>query len=161
MSGAPQTRVIMLALLADGPAAGVVAFPGRTGPVVLAVAVLAALTVVNGVQRGLRCQRSPLRRDAGGGAWHGPGRQLRHRGNETFNVSVTARYIRMSGTVRATQFGYSIFEFDVYGLTTPPVTGGNGVCPWVGSTAPVAQRVQQVLVKHVAAYDQEQYPRYG
>ena len=72
-------------------------------------------------------------------------------GNETFPVSVTARYIRMYGTVRATQFGYSIFEFDVYGLTTtPPVTGGNGnggngVCPWVGSTAPVATRVQQVL----------------
>lgn len=72
-------------------------------------------------------------------------------GNETFPVSVTARYIRMYGTVRATQFGYSIFEFDVYGLTTtPPLSGGNGnggngACPWVGSTAPVAQRVQQVL----------------
>jgi beta-glucosidase len=72
-------------------------------------------------------------------------------GSETFPVSVTDRYIRMYGTARATQFGYSIFEFDVYGLTTtPPVTGGNGnggngTCPWVGSTAPVAQRVQQVL----------------
>ena len=72
-------------------------------------------------------------------------------GNQTFPVSVTARYIRMYGTARGTQFGYSIFEFDVYGLTTTaPVTGGNGnggngVCPWVGSTAPVAQRVQQVL----------------
>ncbi|MGI8450519.1 MAG: carbohydrate-binding protein, partial [Streptosporangiaceae bacterium] len=71
--------------------------------------------------------------------------------NQTFPVAVTARYIRMYGTVRATQFGYSIFEFDVYGLTTtPPVTGGNGnggngACPWAGSTAPVAQRVQQVL----------------
>ena len=64
---------------------------------------------------------------------------------------MTDRYIRMYGTARATQFGYSIFEFDVYGLTTTaPVTGGNGnggngICPWVGSTAPVAQRVQQVL----------------
>ena len=72
-------------------------------------------------------------------------------GSETFPVSVTARYVRMYGTVRATQWGYSIFELDVYGLTTTaPVTGGNGnggngVCPWVGSTAPVAQRVQQVL----------------
>jgi beta-glucosidase-like glycosyl hydrolase len=72
-------------------------------------------------------------------------------GNEAFPVSVTARYVRMDGTARATQFGYSIFEFQVYGLTTtPPVaggngTGGNGTCPWVGSTAPVAQRVQQVL----------------
>ena len=72
-------------------------------------------------------------------------------GNQTFTVSATARYIRMYGTARATQFGYSIFEFDVYGLTTTaPLTGGNGnggngTCPWVGSTAPVAQRVQQVL----------------
>jgi len=72
-------------------------------------------------------------------------------GNQTFAISTTARYIRMYATVRATQWGDSIFEFDVYGLTTTaPVTGGtgnggNGVCPWVGSTAPVATRVQQVL----------------
>jgi len=72
-------------------------------------------------------------------------------GNKAFAVSRTARYIRMYGTKRATQFGYSIFEFDVYGLTTTaPLAGGNGnggdgKCPWVGSTAPVARRVQQVL----------------
>jgi beta-glucosidase len=72
-------------------------------------------------------------------------------GQETFAASTTDRYIRVYATVRATTFGDSIFEFDVYGLTTtPPLTGGtgnggNGVCPWVGSTAPVATRVQQVL----------------
>ncbi|HJP80713.1 MAG TPA: glycoside hydrolase family 3 C-terminal domain-containing protein [Pseudonocardiaceae bacterium] len=72
-------------------------------------------------------------------------------GQETIPVSVTARYLKLNGMARGTQFGYSIFEFDVYGLTTTaPVTGGNGnggngVCPWVGSTAPLAQRVQQVL----------------
>ncbi|WP_344667585.1 glycoside hydrolase family 3 C-terminal domain-containing protein [Catenulispora yoronensis] len=72
-------------------------------------------------------------------------------GSQTFPVTATDRYVRMYGTARGTQFGYSIFEFDVYGLTsTPPVTGGNGnggngVCPWVGSTAPLTQRVQQVL----------------
>jgi beta-glucosidase-like glycosyl hydrolase len=72
-------------------------------------------------------------------------------GQETFTLSATDRYIRMYGTVRATQFGYSIFEFDVYGLTTTaPLSGGNGnggngTCSWVGSTAPVTQRVQQVL----------------
>ncbi|MGD0247345.1 MAG: glycoside hydrolase family 3 C-terminal domain-containing protein, partial [Streptosporangiaceae bacterium] len=72
-------------------------------------------------------------------------------GNQTFPISTTARYIRMYATARATQWGDSIFEFDVYGLTTTaPVTGGNGnggngTCPWVGSTAPVATRVQQVL----------------
>ena len=72
-------------------------------------------------------------------------------GQETFPITTTARYIRMYGTVRATTFGYSIFEFDVYGPTnTPPLAGGNGnggngSCPWVGSTAPVATRVQEVL----------------
>ncbi|MBR7835101.1 glycoside hydrolase family 3 C-terminal domain-containing protein [Actinospica durhamensis] len=72
-------------------------------------------------------------------------------GTQTFSISVNARYVRMYATARATQWGDSIYEFDVYGLTTTaPVTGGNGtggngVCPWVGSTAPVAQRVQQVL----------------
>ena len=72
-------------------------------------------------------------------------------GQETFPISTTAHYIRMYGTVRATTFGYSIFEFDVYGPTnTPPLAGGNGnggngTCPWVGSTAPVATRVQEVL----------------
>ncbi|MFE0465214.1 glycoside hydrolase family 3 C-terminal domain-containing protein [Kitasatospora sp. NPDC058965] len=72
-------------------------------------------------------------------------------GNQAIPATATARYVRMYGTARGTQFGYSIFEFAVHGLTTvAPVTGGNGnggngVCPWVGSTAPVAQRVQQVL----------------
>jgi beta-glucosidase len=72
-------------------------------------------------------------------------------GDKTFAVAKTARYIRMYGTKRATQFGYSIFEFDVYGLTTTaPLAGGNGnggngTCRWVGSTAPIATRVQQVL----------------
>src|SRR5580658_8166058 len=72
-------------------------------------------------------------------------------GNQTIPVSVTARYVMMNATARATQWGDSIYELGVYGLTnTPPVTGGNGnggngTCPWVGSTAPVAQRVQQVL----------------
>ncbi|MBS2964372.1 glycoside hydrolase family 3 C-terminal domain-containing protein, partial [Actinocrinis puniceicyclus] len=72
-------------------------------------------------------------------------------GSQSFTFSASDRYIRVYATVRATQWGDSIFEFDVYGLTTvAPLTGGNGnggngVCPWVGSTAPVAQRVQQVL----------------
>ncbi|HWC80588.1 MAG TPA: glycoside hydrolase family 3 C-terminal domain-containing protein [Pseudonocardiaceae bacterium] len=72
-------------------------------------------------------------------------------GSETFPVSATDRYVRVYATARGTQFGDSIFELDVYGLTTTaPVTGGNGnggngVCPWAGSTAPIAQRVQQAL----------------
>ena len=72
-------------------------------------------------------------------------------GSQSLTFSATDRYIRVYATVRATQWGDSILEFRVYGLTTvAPISGGNGnggngVCPWVNSTAPVAQRVQQVL----------------
>ncbi|MCO6004143.1 discoidin domain-containing protein [Actinoallomurus purpureus] len=36
-------------------------------------------------------------------------------GTQTLNVSGTGRYIRMYGTARATQWGYSLWEFQVYG----------------------------------------------
>jgi hypothetical protein len=36
-------------------------------------------------------------------------------GTETLNVSGSGRYIRMYGTQRNTQYGYSIWEFQVYG----------------------------------------------
>src|SRR4051794_2260610 len=43
-------------------------------------------------------------------------------GTQTLNVSGTGRYVRMYGTARATQWGYSLWEFQVYGSTgsTPP-----------------------------------------
>ena len=73
-------------------------------------------------------------------------------GTQALTVTGTGRYIRMYGTVRATQFGYSLWEFDVYVISSAPTgpgggngSGGDGVCPWVGSTAPVEQRAQQVL----------------
>ena len=36
-------------------------------------------------------------------------------GTQTLNVTGTGRYIRMYGTARATQYGYSLWEFQVYG----------------------------------------------
>jgi hypothetical protein len=36
-------------------------------------------------------------------------------GTQTLNVSGSGRYIRMQGTVRATQYGYFIYEFQLYG----------------------------------------------
>ena len=36
-------------------------------------------------------------------------------GNQTLNVSGSGRYIRMYGTARDTQYGYSLWEFQVYG----------------------------------------------
>ena len=35
-------------------------------------------------------------------------------GTQTLNITGSGRYIRMYGTVRATQYGYSIFEFQVH-----------------------------------------------
>ncbi|HEV7962545.1 MAG TPA: discoidin domain-containing protein, partial [Actinoplanes sp.] len=36
-------------------------------------------------------------------------------GTQTLNVSGTGRYVRMYGTQRATAYGYSLWEFQVYG----------------------------------------------
>ncbi len=36
-------------------------------------------------------------------------------GTQTLNVTGTGRYVRMYGTARATQYGYSLWEFQVYG----------------------------------------------
>ncbi len=43
-------------------------------------------------------------------------------GTENLNVSGSGRYIRMYGTVRATQYGYSIWEFQVYSGAVAPTS---------------------------------------
>ena len=49
-----------------------------------------------------------------------------HVGEQTLTINATARYVRMNGTARATQWGYSLWEFQVFGAggtpTTPPTT---------------------------------------
>ncbi len=47
-------------------------------------------------------------------------------GNQTLSVSGTGRYIRMYGTARATQYGYSLWEFQVYAGTGGGGTGTGG-----------------------------------
>jgi beta-glucosidase len=47
-------------------------------------------------------------------------------GTQTLNVTGTGRYIRMYGTARATQYGYSLWEFQAY--TTGSSGGGSGTC---------------------------------
>jgi beta-glucosidase len=47
-------------------------------------------------------------------------------GTQTLNVSGSGRYVRMYGTARATGYGYSLWEFQVYG--TSGGGGGNGSC---------------------------------
>jgi hypothetical protein len=47
-------------------------------------------------------------------------------GTQTLSVTGTGRYIRMYGTARATQYGYSLWEFQAY--TTGSSGGGSGTC---------------------------------
>jgi beta-galactosidase len=56
--------------------------------------------------------------------------------NITF-APVSARYVRMYGTARATPYGYSLYEFEVYGPTTAPTitTQPTSQSASVGSTA--------------------------
>ncbi|HWB34432.1 MAG TPA: discoidin domain-containing protein [Rugosimonospora sp.] len=46
-------------------------------------------------------------------------------GTQTLNVTGSGRYVRLYGTARGTQYGYSLWEFQVYGDFggTPPATG--------------------------------------
>jgi F5/8 type C domain/Beta-1,3-glucanase len=44
-------------------------------------------------------------------------------GTQTLNITGTGRYVRMYGTARATQYGYSLWEFQVYGTI-----GGSTTC---------------------------------
>ena len=52
-------------------------------------------------------------------------------GTETLNLTGTGRYIRMYGTTRATQYGYSLWELQVFGSL-------DGLEPWglAGGCAP-------------------------
>src|SRR6202042_1115389 len=43
-------------------------------------------------------------------------------GTQTLNITGTGRYVRMYGTVRGTAYGYSLWEFQVYGT----IGGGTG-----------------------------------
>ncbi|RKE23408.1 discoidin domain-containing protein [Streptomyces sp. TLI_171] len=44
-------------------------------------------------------------------------------GTQTLNVTGTGRYVRVYGTARATQYGYSLWEFQVYGGSAPGACG--------------------------------------
>ena len=59
-------------------------------------------------------------------------------GTQTLNVTGSGRYIRMYGTVRATQYGYSLWEFGVY------TTSGGGGTPSPSAT-PAARRPPSAL----------------
>ncbi|MEV6923198.1 DUF1996 domain-containing protein [Dactylosporangium sp. NPDC051485] len=43
-------------------------------------------------------------------------------GKQTIPVAGTARYVRLTGTARATGYGYSLWEFQVFGTSSAPAT---------------------------------------
>ncbi|MBW5262801.1 discoidin domain-containing protein, partial [Streptomyces poriferorum] len=67
-------------------------------------------------------------------------------GTETLNVSGNARYVRLTGTTRATQYGYSLWEFQVFGTTGgtggPQIPGGGDLGPNVLVFDPSTPNIQ-------------------
>jgi len=60
-------------------------------------------------------------------------------GNEDFTFpAATARYVRMYGTARGTVYGYSLFEFEVYGTTSYNVTASAGTGGSISPSGTVA-----------------------
>ena len=75
-------------------------------------------------------------------------------GTEHATFTGAARYVRLNATVRATEWGYSLWEFAVQTSDSAPPTsttstppGNPGDCPWVHSTAPIADRVTQLMAR--------------
>ncbi|MBB4698071.1 DUF1996 domain-containing protein [Paractinoplanes abujensis] len=65
-------------------------------------------------------------------------------GTQTLNVSGSGRYVRVYGTQRGTGYGYSLYEFQVYGsYATPPPTTGPG---YVMANPPVTGVVPSTAV---------------
>ncbi|MET7645891.1 discoidin domain-containing protein [Streptomyces sp. NPDC005426] len=69
-------------------------------------------------------------------------------GDETVAVSGTARYVRMQGVKRATGYGYSLWEFQVYGGDDdggPALPGGGDLGPNVHIIDPTTPDIQRKL----------------
>ncbi|WP_330328634.1 discoidin domain-containing protein [Streptomyces sp. NBC_00536] len=79
-------------------------------------------------------------------------------GVQTHDITGTARYVRVYGTQRATGYGYSLFEFQVYGTTGGtgnPLPGGGDLGPNVivfdPSTPDIQARLDQVFAQQESA----------
>ncbi|MET8328233.1 discoidin domain-containing protein [Streptomyces sp. NPDC005181] len=80
-------------------------------------------------------------------------------GTETLNVSGTARYVRLTGTARATPYGYSLWEFQVFGTTGdqggPQIPGGGDLGPHVlvfdPSTPGIQAKVDEIFKQQESA----------
>ncbi len=73
-------------------------------------------------------------------------------GTQTLNITGSGRYVRMYGTTRATQWGYSLWEFQIYGT----IGGTGGACGTtnaaVGHTA-TASSTENAGTPAVDAFD--------
>ncbi|TDD46054.1 hemagglutinin protein [Kribbella antibiotica] len=56
-------------------------------------------------------------------------------GTDEIPVTGTARYVRINGTARGTAYGYSLFEFEVYGTLVGGGGGGGGTAVDVSTAA--------------------------
>ncbi|WP_256107841.1 discoidin domain-containing protein [Streptomyces sp. ODS05-4] len=80
-------------------------------------------------------------------------------GTQSLAVSGSGRYVRMLGTARATQWGYSLWEFQVYGTTGggggPQLPGGGDLGPNVlvfdPSTPNIQGRLDEVFRRQESA----------
>ncbi|MFG2988933.1 discoidin domain-containing protein [Streptomyces sp. NPDC048257] len=78
-------------------------------------------------------------------------------GTVTHDITGTARYVRVYGTQRTTGYGYSLWEFQVYGTTgTGPVIPGGGdlgpnVIVFDPSTPNIQARLDQVFAQQESA----------
>ncbi len=55
-------------------------------------------------------------------------------GNQTLSVNGTGRYVRMYGTTRATPYGYSLWEFQVYGSASTSSPAARPTSRWARPT---------------------------
>ncbi|MFK0284552.1 discoidin domain-containing protein [Streptomyces sp. NPDC090499] len=81
-------------------------------------------------------------------------------GTDTLTVSGQGRYVRMLGVHRATQWGYSLWEFQVFGTTTgtPPVQGGGDLGPNVIVVDPSTPNLQ---AKFDSVFAQQESAQFG
>ena len=81
-------------------------------------------------------------------------------GTDDIAVSGTGRYVRLQGVTRATGYGYSLWEFQVYGGTgdTPQLPGGGDLGPNVHVIGPSTPDIQGKLD---AVFKQQESAQFG
>ncbi|MFD8203285.1 discoidin domain-containing protein [Streptomyces sp. NPDC059701] len=80
-------------------------------------------------------------------------------GKASYDVSGSGRYVRVQGTVRATGYGYSLWEVAVHTGTTgtPPVEGGGDLGPNVIVVDPSTPNLQQKFDQVFAQQESNQF----